>query len=62
LSFEQIEKTTTLYKCDEEYDQICSYRIIEPLGMLPQLLLIDNTEEDDDIDIKKLAERRKEAA
>jgi hypothetical protein len=30
--------------------------------MLPQLLLIDNTEEDDDIDIKKLAERRKEAA
>jgi hypothetical protein len=30
--------------------------------MLPQLLLIDNTEEDDDIDIRKLAEKRKEAA
>jgi hypothetical protein len=62
LSFEQIEKTTTLYKCDEEYDSISSYRVIEPLGMLPQLLLIDNTDEDEDNDIRKLAEKRKELA
>ncbi len=30
--------------------------------MLPQLLLIDNTDEDEDNDIRKLAEKRKELA
>lgn len=47
LAFEQIERTTTLYKCDEEFDQISEYRVIEPLGMLPALVLVDNTDDDD---------------
>jgi hypothetical protein len=46
LAFEQIERTTTLYKCDEEFDSVAQYRVIEPLGMAPALLLVDNTDDD----------------
>ena len=35
IQFEQIERTSTIYKCDPHFDQLAEFRVIEPLGMLP---------------------------
>jgi hypothetical protein len=43
IGFEQIERTSTIYKCDDNFDKLYEYRVIEPLGMGPALILIDHT-------------------
>lgn len=50
LPFEQLERTTTLYKCDEDFDAVAQYRIIEPMGHAPALLIVENSCNDDVIE------------
>ncbi|CDW85737.1 UNKNOWN [Stylonychia lemnae] len=42
-SFAQVGRSTTIFKCDPDFDQYAQVRIIEPLGMEPALVIVDTT-------------------